>query len=179
MTVDIATAEGQRIIRELAAKSDVVLENYKVGQLARYGLDYASLTAVKPDLVYCSVTGFGQSGPYAPRAGYDFIVQGIGGFMSLTGERDGEPGAGPQKAGIAIADFMTGMYATVAVLTALAHRDRTGEGQHIDMALLDVQVAVLLAQIGFVVLVGLAAKNAILIVEFARQKEESGSPDGL
>ena len=143
VTVDISTAEGQRIIRELAAKSDVVLENYKVGQLARYGLDYASLKAVKPDLIYCSVTGFGQTGPYAPRAGYDFIVQGIGGVMSLTGERDGEPGAGPQKAGIAIADLMTGMYATVAVLTALAHRDRTGEGQHIDMALLDVQVAVL------------------------------------
>jgi crotonobetainyl-CoA:carnitine CoA-transferase CaiB-like acyl-CoA transferase len=143
VTVDIATAEGQRIIRELAAKSDVVLENYKVGQLAKYGLDYASLKAVKPDIVYCSVTGFGQTGPYAPRAGYDFIVQGIGGFMSITGERDGQPGAGPQKAGVAIADLMTGMYATVAVLTALTHRDRTGEGQHIDMALLDVQVAML------------------------------------
>jgi crotonobetainyl-CoA:carnitine CoA-transferase CaiB-like acyl-CoA transferase len=143
VTVDISSSEGQRIIRDLAAKSDVVLENYKVGQLAKYGLDYASLKAVKPDLVYCSVTGFGQTGPYAPRAGYDFIVQGIGGFMSITGERDGEPGAGPQKSGLAIADLMTGMYATVAVLTALAHRDRTGEGQHIDMALLDVQVAVL------------------------------------
>jgi crotonobetainyl-CoA:carnitine CoA-transferase CaiB-like acyl-CoA transferase len=143
VTVDIATPEGQRIIRELAAQSDVVLENYKVGQLEKYGLDYASLKDVKPDIVYCSVTGFGQTGPYAPRAGYDFIVQGIGGFMSITGERDGEPGAGPQKAGLAISDLMTGMYATVAVLTALAHRDRTGEGQHIDMALLDVQVAVL------------------------------------
>jgi crotonobetainyl-CoA:carnitine CoA-transferase CaiB-like acyl-CoA transferase len=143
VTVDISTSEGQRIVRELAAMSDVVLENYKVGQLARYGLDYVSLKAVKPDIIYCSVTGFGQTGPYAPRAGYDFIVQGMGGFMSLTGERDGEPGAGPQKAGIAIADLMTGMYSTVAVLTALAHRDRTGEGQHIDMALLDVQVALL------------------------------------
>ncbi|HEV3104415.1 MAG TPA: CaiB/BaiF CoA-transferase family protein [Trinickia sp.] len=147
VTVDIATAEGQRIIRELAAKSDVVLENYKVGQLSKYGLDYASLKAVKPDIVYCSVTGFGQTGPYAPRAGYDFIVQGIGGFMSITGERDSEPGGGPQKAGVAIADLMTGMYATVAVLTALAHRDRTGEGQYIDMALLDVQVA-MLANVG-------------------------------
>lgn len=109
----------------------------------KYGLDYASLKAVKPDIVYCSVTGFGQTGPYASRAGYDFIVQGIGGFMSITGERDGQPGGGPQKAGVAIADFMTGMYATIAVLTALAHRDRTGEGQYIDMALLDVRVAML------------------------------------
>ncbi|AJY05939.1 CaiB/BaiF CoA-transferase family protein [Burkholderia sp. SIMBA_043] len=143
VTVDIATPEGQQIVRELAAQSDVVLENYKVGQLKKYGLDYESLRAVKPDLVYCSVTGFGQTGPYAHRAGYDFIVQGIGGFMSITGERDSEPGGGPQKAGVAIADLATGLYATIAVLAALAHRDRTGEGQHIDMALLDVQVALL------------------------------------
>lgn len=143
VTIDIATPEGQRIVRELAAQSDVVLENYKVGQLKKYGLDYDSLRAVKPDLVYCSVTGFGQTGPYAHRAGYDFIVQGIGGFMSITGERDGEPGGGPQKAGVAIADLATGLYSTIAVLAALAHRDRTGEGQYIDMALLDVQVALL------------------------------------
>jgi len=143
VTVDIATPEGQQIVRELAAQSDVVLENYKVGQLAKYGLDYESLRAVKPDLVYCSVTGFGQTGPYAHRAGYDFIVQGIGGFMSITGERDSEPGGGPQKAGVAIADLATGLYSTIAVLAALAHRDRTGEGQYIDMALLDVQVALL------------------------------------
>ena len=143
VTVDIATPEGQQIVRELARTSDVVLENYKVGQLAKYGLDYASLKAVKPDIVYCSVTGFGQTGPFAERAGYDFIVQGMGGFMSITGERDDLPGGGPQKAGVAIADLMTGMYATVAVLAALAHRDRTGEGQAIDMALLDVQVAML------------------------------------
>jgi formyl-CoA transferase len=143
VTVDIATPEGQKIVRELAAASDVVLENYKVGQLEKYGLDYASLAKIKPDLVYCSVTGFGQTGPLAERAGYDFIVQGMGGFMSITGERDGLPGGGPQKAGVAIADLMTGMYASVAVLAALAHRDRTGAGQHIDMALLDVQVAVL------------------------------------
>ncbi|WP_334041311.1 CaiB/BaiF CoA-transferase family protein [Burkholderia ambifaria] len=143
VTVDIATPEGQQIVRELAAQSDVVLENYKVGQLAKYGLDYDSLRTVKPDLVYCSVTGFGQTGPYAHRAGYDFIVQGIGGFMSITGERDSEPGGGPQKAGVAIADLATGLYSTIAVLAALAHRDRTGEGQYIDMALLDVQVALL------------------------------------
>lgn len=143
VTVDIATPEGQQIVRELAAQSDVVLENYKVGQLKKYGLDYESLRAVKPDLIYCSVTGFGQTGPYAHRAGYDFIVQGIGGFMSITGERDSEPGGGPQKAGVAIADLATGLYSTIAVLAALAHRDRTGEGQYIDMALLDVQVALL------------------------------------
>ncbi|WP_428718646.1 CaiB/BaiF CoA transferase family protein [Undibacterium curvum] len=143
ITVDIATVEGQQIIRELAAQSDVVLENYKVGQLAKYGLDYASLKQIKPDLIYCSITGFGQEGPYAARAGYDFIVQGMGGFMSLTGERDDLPGGGPQKAGVAIADLMTGMYATIAVMAALSHRDRTGEGQYIDMALLDVQVAML------------------------------------
>ncbi|MES2105270.1 MAG: CaiB/BaiF CoA-transferase family protein [Pseudomonadota bacterium] len=143
ITVDIATAEGQQIIRELAQQSDVVLENYKVGQLQKYGLDYDSLKQLKPDLVYCSITGFGQTGPYAHRAGYDFIVQGMGGFMSLTGERDDLPGGGPQKAGVAIADLMTGMYATIAVMAALSHRDRTGEGQYIDMALLDVQVAML------------------------------------
>ncbi|MBC3811879.1 CaiB/BaiF CoA transferase family protein [Undibacterium aquatile] len=143
ITVDISTPEGQEIIRKLAAQSDVVLENYKVGQLKKYGLDYASLKEIKPDLIYCSITGFGQDGPYAHRAGYDFIVQGMGGFMSLTGERDDLPGGGPQKAGVAIADLMTGMYATIAVMAALTHRDRTGEGQYIDMALLDVQVAML------------------------------------
>jgi crotonobetainyl-CoA:carnitine CoA-transferase CaiB-like acyl-CoA transferase len=130
-------------VRRLARESDVVLENYKVGQLKKYGLDYDSLKQVKPDLVYCSITGFGQTGPYAQRAGYDFIVQGMGGFMSITGERDDLPGGGPQKAGVAISDLMTGMYATIAVLAALAHRDRTSEGQYIDMALLDVQVAML------------------------------------
>lgn len=143
ITVDIATAEGQQIIRELALQSDVVMENYKVGQLKKYGLDYDSLKQVKPDLVYCSITGFGQTGPYAHRAGYDFIIQGMGGFMSLTGERDDLPGGGPQKAGVAIADLMTGMYASIAVLAALTHRDRSGEGQHIDLALLDAQVALL------------------------------------
>ncbi|HCE08351.1 MAG TPA: CoA transferase [Oxalobacteraceae bacterium] len=143
VTLDIASAEGQSIVRELVRRSDVVLENYKVGQLKKYGLDYASLRLEKPDLIYCSITGFGQDGPYAHRAGYDFIVQGMGGFMSITGERDDLPGGGPQKAGIAISDLMTGMYATIAVLAALSHRDRSGEGQYIDMALLDVQVAML------------------------------------
>ena len=143
VTVDLSSPEGQSIIRALVVDCDVVLENYKVGQLGKYGLDYAALKLVKPDLVYCSITGFGQSGPYADRAGYDFIIQGMGGFMSVTGERDSLPGGGPQKAGVAITDLMTGMYATIAVLAALAHRDRTGEGQYIDMALLDVQVAML------------------------------------
>ncbi|HEY8023135.1 MAG TPA: CaiB/BaiF CoA-transferase family protein [Burkholderiaceae bacterium] len=143
VTLDIATPEGQDIVRRLVAQSDVVMENYKVGQLRKYGLDYESLKAIKPDLVYCSVTGFGQDGPYAHRAGYDFIIQGMGGFMSITGERDDLPGGGPQKGGVAISDLMTGMYATIAVMAALTHRDRTGEGQYIDMALLDVQVAML------------------------------------
>jgi crotonobetainyl-CoA:carnitine CoA-transferase CaiB-like acyl-CoA transferase len=143
VTVDIASPAGQALVRELARQADVVLENFKVGHLKRYGLDYDSLRAIKPDLVYCSITGFGQDGPYAHRAGYDFLIQGMGGLMSITGERDDLPGGGPQKAGVAITDLMTGMYATVAVMAALTHRDRTGEGQHIDMALLDVQVAML------------------------------------
>ncbi len=147
VTVDIASSEGQALLRELVVHCDVVLENFKVGHLARYGLDYASLKAIKPDLVYCSITGFGQDGPYAHRAGYDFLVQGMGGLMSITGERDGLPGGGPQKAGVALTDIMTGMYATVAVLAALTHRDRSGEGQYIDMSLLDTQVA-MLANVG-------------------------------
>ena len=141
--LDIATPAGQQAVRELAKISDVVLENYKVGQLRKYGLDYESLKAVNPRLVYCSVTGFGQTGPYAHRAGYDFIIQGMGGMMSVTGEADDQPGGGPQKVGVAVADLMTGMYSTQAVLAALFHRERTGEGQYIDMALLDVQVAMM------------------------------------
>ena len=147
VTVDIASAKGQQLLRELVQHCDVVLENYKVGQLKRYGLDYASLKAIKPDLVYCSVTGFGQDGPYAHRAGYDFLIQGMGGLMSVTGERDDLPGGGPQKVGVALTDLMTGMYSTIAILAALTHRDRSGEGQYIDMALLDVQVA-MLANVG-------------------------------
>lgn len=146
VAIDIATPEGQAQVRALAAQADVVLENFKVGGLAAYGLDYASLSADNPKLVYCSITGFGQTGPYAPRAGYDFLIQGMGGLMSLTGRSDAEDGAGPQKVGVALVDVMTGLYATIAVLAALSHRDRTGEGQHIDMALLDVQVATLANQ---------------------------------
>jgi formyl-CoA transferase len=147
VTVDIASPEGQALVRELAQHCDVVLENFKVGHLKRYGLDYASLKALNPGIVYCSITGFGQDGPYAHRAGYDFLIQGMGGLMSVTGERDDLPGGGPQKVGVALTDLMTGMYATIAVLAALAHRDRSGEGQHIDMALLDTQVA-MLANVG-------------------------------
>jgi crotonobetainyl-CoA:carnitine CoA-transferase CaiB-like acyl-CoA transferase len=146
VAIDIATPVGQAQVRALAAQADVVLENFKVGGLAGYGLDYASLAADNPKLVYCSITGFGQTGPYAPRAGYDFLIQGMGGLMSLTGRSDAEDGAGPQKVGVALVDVMTGLYATIAVLAALSHRDRTGEGQHIDMALLDVQVATLANQ---------------------------------
>jgi formyl-CoA transferase len=141
IAVDLASEAGREIILALAAISDVVVENYKVGALKRLGLDYPSLSAVNPRLVYCSITGFGQTGPWSHRAGYDFIIQGIGGLMSITGEADDRPGGGPQKVGVAVADLMTGMYATQAVLAALFHRERTGEGQHIDMALLDVQVA--------------------------------------
>jgi len=143
LTLDISSPEGQEIIRRLAAGSDILVENYKVGQLKKYGLDYASLKAVNPSLIYCSITGFGQTGPYAHRAGYDYVIQGMGGFMSITGERDDLPGGGPQKAGVAVADLMTGMYSGVAILAAVAHRERTGEGQYIDMALLDCQVAML------------------------------------
>ena len=141
ITLDIAKPEGQRIARELAAVADVLLENYKVGDLARYGLNYDALSAVNARLVYCSITGFGQDGPFRDRAGYDFMIQGMGGLMSITGERDAKPGGGPQKVGVAIADIMTGMYATVAVLSALHEREKSGLGQYIDMALLDTQVA--------------------------------------
>ena len=143
ITVDISKPEGQEIIHQLAKESDVVIENYKVGQLAKYGLDYESLIKVKPDLIYCSITGFGQFGPYSKRPGYDFIVQGMGGFMSVTGEADDFPGASPQKAGVAIADIFTGMYATTSILAAIAHKNHTGEGQYIDLALLDTQIAVM------------------------------------
>lgn len=143
IAIDIAGEAGQRVIRDLALKSDVVVENFKVGQLRKYGLDYDSLSALNPRLVYCSITGFGQTGPWSHRAGYDFMIQGLGGLMSVTGEADDQPGGGPQKAGVAVADLFTGMYATQAILGALFHRERTGEGQYIDAALLDVQVAVM------------------------------------
>jgi len=149
LTVDLSTADGQAVIRRLATQCDVLVENFKVGDMARHGLDAATLRALNPRLVYCSITGFGQDGPYAQRAGYDFAVQGMGGLMSLTGEAGGEP----QKVGVAVADLFTGMYATVAILAALRHRDATGEGQVIDMALLDAQVA-MLANLGSHTLVG-------------------------
>jgi crotonobetainyl-CoA:carnitine CoA-transferase CaiB-like acyl-CoA transferase len=142
ITCDIASAQGQDIIRALALVSDVFIENFKVGDMARYGLDFASLHKINPRMVYCSVTGFGQTGPYRERAGYDYAVQGIGGLMSVTGERD-DIGGGPQKVGVAVADLFTGMYASVAILAALRHAENTGQGQHIDMALLDTQVAML------------------------------------
>lgn len=146
VTIDIAKPEGQALIRRLAAESDVLLENFKQGGLQAYGLDYESLRKVNPRLVYCSITGFGQTGPYAARAGYDFLIQGLGGLMSLTGLPDGEPGGGPMKVGVALTDILTGLYATNAIQAALAWRERTGQGQHIDLALLDVQIACLANQ---------------------------------
>jgi len=141
VTLDISRPEGQEIARELADKCHVLIENYKVGTLKKYGLGYERIKETNPSIIYCSVTGFGQDGPYAPRPGYDFIFQGMGGLMSITGERDGQPGAGPQKVGIAITDVLTGMYASVAILAAITHRERTGQGQFIDSALLDTMVA--------------------------------------
>ncbi|WP_397455257.1 CaiB/BaiF CoA transferase family protein [Pseudomonas versuta] len=146
VTIDFTKPEGQRLVRELAAKSDILIENFKVGGLEAYGLDYASLKALNPRLIYCSITGFGQTGPYAKRAGYDFMIQGLGGLMSLTGRPEGDEGAGPVKVGVALTDILTGLYSTVAILAALAHRQEGGAGQHIDMALLDVQVACLANQ---------------------------------
>ena len=142
VAVDIASAAGQALLADIAAQSDVLIENFKVGDLKRRGLDYETLSKRHPGLVYCSVTGFGQTGPYAPRAGYDFLIQGMGGIMSVTGDPDGQP----TKVGVGIADVMTGMYATVAILTALRVRDATGQGQHIDMALLDTQISWLINQ---------------------------------
>ncbi|HRX34759.1 MAG TPA: CaiB/BaiF CoA-transferase family protein [Aestuariivirga sp.] len=146
VAIDMASAEGQALIRDLAAKSDIVIENFKVGGLKKYGLDYDSLKAVKPDIIYCSITGFGQNGPFAQRAGYDFMIQGMAGIMSITGQPDGAPGAEPMKVGVAFADIFTGLYAVIGMQGALYHRQRTGQGQYIDMALLDSQVAVLANQ---------------------------------
>jgi formyl-CoA transferase len=143
VAIDFTQSEGQAIVRELARDADIVVENFKVGALKKYKLDYPSLATINPRLVYCSITGFGQTGPYAERAGYDFIIQGMGGFMSVTGERDDLPGGGPQKAGIAISDLMTGMYACTAILAAVAHRDLSGVGQYIDTSLFDTQVAMM------------------------------------
>ena len=155
LAVDFTMPDGAARIRELAAEADVVIENFKKGALARYGLDYPSLKAVKPDLVYCSITGFGQTGPYADRAGYDALIQGMGGLMSITGEADGEP----MKVGVAVVDLFTGMYAASGILAALAHRDRTGEGQQIDLALFDVQAAMLANQAANYLATGRAPKR--------------------
>jgi crotonobetainyl-CoA:carnitine CoA-transferase CaiB-like acyl-CoA transferase len=146
VTVNISKPDGQNIVRNLAQQSDVLIENYKVGDLERYGLGYDDLRKLNPRLVYASVTGFGQTGPYRERPGYDFMIQGMGGVMSITGERDDLPGGGPQRVGIPIADIMTGMYATIAICAALAHRERSGTGQHLDLALLDTQVGILANQ---------------------------------
>ena len=146
VAVDIASVQGQEIIREIAKTADVVIENYKAGSLAKYGLDYASLSVLNPKLVYCSITGFGQDGPRAEEPGYDFIIQGMSGLMSITGEKDGESGAGAQKVGVAVVDIQTGLYSTIAIQAALLARQHTGRGQYIDMSLLDVQVATLANQ---------------------------------
>lgn len=146
VTLDISTTAGQALLKQLAAESDILVENFKVDGLKQYGLDYESIRAIAPRLVYCSITGFGQTGPYANRSGYDFLIQGVGGLMSVTGHPDGEAGSGPMKTGVAVTDILTGLYATIAILAAVADRDRTGKGQHIDIALLDVQVACLANQ---------------------------------
>src|SRR6187455_296482 len=182
---DIAQPAGQALIRELVQRCDVFIENFKVGDMARYGLDYASLKAVNPGLVYCSVTGFGQTGPYRERAGYDYAIQGMGGLMSVTGERD-DLGGGPQKVGVAVADLFTGMYSAVAILAALRHAEHTGEGQHIDMALLDTQVA-MLANLGANYLVsgkvpgraGNAHQNIVPYQVFEVAPAADGSKDHL
>ena len=185
VTCDIAQPDGQALIRELVTHCDVFVENFKVGDMARYGLDYASLKTLNPRLVYCSVTGFGQNGPYADRAGYDYAIQGMGGLMSVTGERD-DLGGGPQKVGVAVADLMTGMYATVGILAALRHAEKTGEGQQVDMALLDTQVA-MLANLGATYLVsgkvpqrvGNAHQNIVPYQVFEAAPAADGSKDHL
>jgi crotonobetainyl-CoA:carnitine CoA-transferase CaiB-like acyl-CoA transferase len=185
VAVDISTPAGQQTIRELLRHCDVFVENFKVGDMARYGLDYATLAKIKPSLVYCSITGFGQTGPYKDRAGYDYAVQGIGGLMSVTGERD-DIGGGPQKVGVAVADLFTGMYACTAILAALRHAERTGQGQHIDMALLDTQVA-MLANLGANYLVngkvpgraGNAHQNIVPYQVFETAPMPSGEKDHL
>ena len=144
--IDMAKVEGQKLLRELATQSDVVIENFKVGGLKKYGLDYDSLKELNPRLIYCSITGFGQNGPFAQRAGYDFMIQGMAGLMSITGQPDGVPGAEPMKVGVAFADIFTGLHAVIGIQGALFHRERTGQGQYLDLALLDSQVAVLANQ---------------------------------
>ena len=175
--INITTHEGQSEIKKLVVDCDIMVENYKVGGLKKYGLDYDSLSVINPKLIYCSITGFGQTGPYAKRAGYDFMIQAMGGMMSITGESD-ENGGGPQKVGVAIADVMTGMYATVGILGALAHRDKTGEGQYIDIALLDTQIAMLANHTSNYLLSGSVPKRYgnehVSIVPYQTFKTENG-----
>ncbi|VWB38605.1 CoA transferase [Burkholderia lata] len=159
VAIDIASPEGAALIRSLAEQADVLVENFKVGGLAKYGLDYPSLAAVNPRLVYCSITGFGQTGPLAHRAGYDFLIQGMGGLMSFTGEPDEAPGGGPEKVGVAVTDLMSGMYATTAILAALMERERSGLGQHIDISLLDSQFAMLANQASNYLTTGVAPRR--------------------
>jgi crotonobetainyl-CoA:carnitine CoA-transferase CaiB-like acyl-CoA transferase len=159
MTLDFTVEQGRAVLLDLARKADILVENYKVGGLRKYGLDYESLSKINPKLVYCSITGFGQTGPYAERPGYDALVQAMGGLMSITGEPDGTPGGGPQKVGVAVVDILTGLYATSAILAALYHRTQSGKGQHIDIALLDVQVAALANQASNYVLGGMVPKR--------------------
>jgi crotonobetainyl-CoA:carnitine CoA-transferase CaiB-like acyl-CoA transferase len=185
VTCDIAQPAGQALIRALVAHCDVFVENFKVGDMKRYGLDFEALRAINPRLVYCSITGFGQTGPYRDRAGYDYAVQGMGGLMSITGERD-DLGGGPQKVGVAVADLFTGLYATTAILAALRHAERTGEGQHVDMALLDTQVA-MLANLGANYLVsgkvparaGNAHQNIVPYQVFEVAPQSDGSADHI
>ena len=146
VAIDFSTEQGSGLVKQLVSQSDVFIENFKVGGLQKYGLDYPTLKKLKPDLIYCSITGFGQTGPYANRAGYDFIIQAMSGLMSVTGQAPGTPGDEPMKVGVALTDVLTGLYSCIGILTALAHRDRTGEGQHIDMSLLDVSVAAMANQ---------------------------------
>ena len=146
ITIDIGSEAGRALIKELAKGADVLLENFKTGDLVSKGLGYEDIKKINPKIIYCSITGFGQTGPYASKPGYDFMIQGMGGFMSVTGERDHKPGGGPQRAGVPVVDIMTGMYSTIAVCAAIANRERTGKGQHIDMALLDTQVGFLANQ---------------------------------
>ncbi len=154
LTLDFTLPEGREVLVSLIRQADVLVENYKVGGLKKYGLDYASVAQMNPRLIYCSITGFGQDGPYAERPGYDALIQAMGGLMSITGEPDDTPGGGPQKVGVAVVDLLTGLYATNAILAALFHREKTGEGQQIDIALLDVQVATLANQAGNYLLSG-------------------------
>jgi len=160
IAIDIASEEGSNLVRELAKSCDILVENFKVGGLKKYGLDYDSIKEINPKLIYCSITGFGQTGPMAKNPGYDFIIQGMGGLMSITGERDDLPGGGPQKAGVAVTDLMTGMYATIGILGALQERNRSGLGQHIDVALLDCHIAMLANQNLNYMTSGVAPKRA-------------------